>query len=587
MKPSLVLNHTDTQEPFDYVKPTTPPQKIGSLLLDMKALSRDQLHIALHEQKQTKEMLGEILVRLGFIDQDVLAIGLAARAGIEPVDLATTPFDRELLHRLPKDSARRALALPLTFDGQTLHIAMADPFDVLALDEIRRHFPRAVRIAPRVASRNAIEAQIADLDDHFGSIDDILTHLETGFREPDTASYEHPVIQLVNHILGDAVRRGASDIHLEPEDAFVRIRFRIDGTLRQIRALHQTHWPALSHRLKVMAGMNIADTRSIQDGRFQQQIGGHDVDFRVAIMPSVWGETIVVRLLDHRKSLLSLPALGYAPEAEAHLAQILEKPQGLVFVTGPTGSGKTTTLYSVLRQLSTVDVHIATLEEPVEFQLDLIRQTAIQEATGLDFAAGVRGLLRMDPDILLIGEVRDSDTAQMALRAAMTGHQVFSTLHCNDALGALPRLTDLGLSPRLLAGNLAGLIAQRLVRKLCPHCKADRKATKPERQLFAQAGLADLPLTLAEAQGCPACEHTGRKGRTVIAEILPISPVLDDLIAADATRLTILEQARAEGFTTMQEDGLRRVAKGEIAMSDLRRAVDMTRLAPPMKEGEA
>ncbi|MDD3182021.1 MAG: GspE/PulE family protein [Alphaproteobacteria bacterium] len=558
----------------------TSAQKIGDLLLGMKALSQDQLHIALHEQKTTKEMLGEILVRLGFIDQDVLAIGLAARAGIEPIDLSTTYFDTELLRQLPKESAAMALALPLSLDHHKLEIAMADPFDVIALDEIRRHFPRTLQIVPRVASRSAIEALIANLDNSFGSIDDILTHLETGFREPDAASYEHPVIQLVNHLLTDAVRRGASDIHLEPEDNFVRIRFRIDGTLRQIRALHQTHWAALSHRLKIMAGMNIADTRSIQDGRFQLQINGDDVDFRVAIMPSVWGETIVVRLLDHRKSLLPLAALGYSTTCEKKLTQIFEKPQGLIFVTGPTGSGKTTTLYSVLKKISAVDVHIATLEDPVEFQLDLIRQTAIQSSTGLDFAAGVRGLLRMDPDILFIGEVRDSDTAQMALRAAMTGHQVYSTLHCNDALGALPRLMDLGLNPRLLSGNLSGLIAQRLVRKLCPHCKTERRATNDEMSIFRQAGLIeeDSPQLIAEARGCPACEQTGRKGRTVIAEILPITPALDDLIAADAPRIHLLTQARIEGFFTMQEDGLTRVLYGDIAMSDLRRAVDLSRL---------
>lgn len=564
--------------------------KIGEILLEMQALSADQLHIVLHEQKTTKEMLGSIAVRLGFIDQDILAIGLAARAGIEPVDLATTYFDMGLLRQLPKESATRALALPLSLDGDVLEVAMADPFDVLALDEVRRHFSRQLKIVLRVASRAAIESIIADLDDNFGSMDDILTHLETGFREPDAGNYEHPVIQLVNHILSDAARRGASDIHFEPEDNFVRIRYRIDGVLRQIRALHQTHWSTLSHRIKIMAGMNIADTRSIQDGRFQMQIGGGDIDFRVAIMPSVWGETIVVRLLDHRKSLLPLSALGYNAQAEDHLARMIEKPQGLIFVTGPTGSGKTTTLYSVLKQISTVDVHIATLEEPVEFQLNLIRQTAIQEANGLDFAAGVRGLLRMDPDILFIGEVRDGDTAQMALRAAMTGHQVFSTLHCNDALGALPRLMDLGLSPQLLAGNLSGLVAQRLVRKLCPSCKTKRRASDEERRLFEQAGATRLPdkLMIVCPKGCPACEQTGRKGRTVIAEILPISPVFDDLIAAHAPRSALLAQARAEGFRTMQEDGLARVLNGEIALVDLRRAVDLSRLMPcPASSDEA
>jgi general secretion pathway protein E/type IV pilus assembly protein PilB len=293
-------------------------------------------------------------------------------------------------------------------------------------------------------------------------------------------------------------------------------------------------------------------------------------------MPTVWGETIALRLLDHRRSLLPLEVLGYSAAAEKALRQIAEKPQGITLITGPTGSGKTTTLYSLLRYLSSPEVHIATLEEPVEFQLDLIRQTAIQDSQGLGFAEGVRGLLRMDPDIIFIGEVRDSETAQMALRAAMTGHQVYSTLHCNEALGALPRLMDLGLAPRMLAGNLSGLIAQRLVRKLCPHCKRRRRAVAEECAVLRVDPA--LPPMIAEAEGCAHCEQTGRKGRTVIAEILPLSPTLDELIAADASRRELLNQARAEGFLTMQEDGIHKVLAGEITLADLRRTVDMTRM---------
>ncbi len=550
--------------------------RIGEKLIEMGALSTDQLHIALHEQRNRPAMLGAILVRLGFISQDTLAVVLAAQAGVEPVDLTQAVLDPDLLRRLPKASAARCLAIPLRLSARKLEIAMADPFDVVAMDEIRRHFPRSVDLAPRVASKAVIEAILEHHYDAAASIDEILKELETGQSKADSDSYEHPVVRLVNLLLFDAAKRGASDIHFEPERAFVRVRYRLDGTLRQVRALHRSHWPALSHRIKIMAGMNIADTRSIQDGRFQLQIGGGEVDFRVAIMPSVWGETIALRLLDHRRSLLPLEALGYSKGAEAALRAIAEKPHGITLVTGPTGSGKTTTLYSLLRYLSSLDVHIATLEEPVEFQLDLIRQTGIQDAQGLDFAAGVRGLLRMDPDIIFIGEVRDGETAQMALRAAMTGHQIYSTLHCNEALGALPRLIDLGLNPRVLAGNLSGLIAQRLVRKLCPHCKRRRRASEEETRIL-RADPA-LPPMIAEAPGCPACEHTGRKGRTVVAEILRISPKLDEMIAADAPRGDLLREARAEGFTTMQEDGLAKVLAGDIALADLRRAVDMTRM---------
>ncbi len=565
------------EEVAEATLPTSPPKmRIGERLIALGSLSEDQLRIALHEQKNKPGLMGETLARLGFITQDTLAVVLAAQAGIEPVDLSQTILDPELLRRLPKSAAARCRAIPLRLSARRLEIAMADPFDVVAMDEIRRHFPRPLEIAPRAASRAAIEAILDHHYDAAASIDEILRELETGEASPQADSYEHPIIRLVNLLLFEAARRGASDVHFEPENNFVRVRYRLDGTLRQVRALHRSHWPALSHRLKIMSGMNIADTRSIQDGRFQLQIGGGEVDFRAAVMPTVWGETLALRLLDHRRSLLPLEALGYGPAAEKALRKIAEKPQGITLITGPTGSGKTTTLYSLLRYLSSPDVHIATLEEPVEFQLDLIRQTAIQDSQGLGFAEGVRGLLRMDPDIIFLGEVRDSETAQMALRAAMTGHQVYSTLHCNEALGAVPRLIDLGLNPRTLAGNLSGLAAQRLVRKLCPHCKRRRRASAEECAVL-RADPA-LPPTIAEAEGCAHCEHTGRKGRTVIAEILPLSSALDELIAADAPRRDLLAQARAEGFLTMQEDGIAKVLAGEIALADLRRAVDMTRM---------
>lgn len=550
-------------------------RRLGEILIEDGVLTADQLHIGLLEQKRSRLRLGEALLRLGFLDQEALVLALAERAGVNAVSPDDFHPDPALLRKLPKGAAVRSLAIPLGLRGWRLEIAMADPFDVVAQDEIRRHFPRGIEIAPRVASRVAIEEMIERHYEAAASVDEILKELETGQGAQGSDLCEHPVIRLVNLLLTDAVKRGASDVHFEPESSFVRVRYRLDGVLHQIRALHLVHWPSLSHRIKIMAGMDIADTRSIQDGRFQMDVGGGTVDFRVAIMPSVRGETIAVRVLDHRRSLVPLEDLGYSLPAMAALEQIASRPHGITLVTGPTGSGKTTTLYALLRNLNRTEVHIATLEDPVEFQLDLIRQTNIQEALGLDFAAGVRGLLRMDPDILLIGEIRDAETAQMALRAAMTGHQVYATLHCNDALGALPRLVDLGLNPRLLAGNLSGLVAQRLVRLLCPACKRHRRATELEAKWLRADPSA--PPMIAEAKGCPACNHTGRKGRTVIAEVLPISGALDELVAADAPRGAMTRQARAEGFLTLQEDGVARVLAGQIALTDLRRAVDLSR----------
>ena len=404
-------SHTDEETAHNATHTTRranqPP--IGSYLLEEGLITRDQLDIALHEQGQERGFLGRILIRMGFIDEDSVAFALAARAGLPVIDLELNGPDPRLTDLLPQPLCAKHLALPIKQTGQTLVMAMADPLDLVALDALRRALPRPIKIAPCAASRRILEERIGTCLSHEGTIDTLLRLIEKGEGEADTTTataqasgtFEHPVIQLVNLLLDEAIRQGASDIHFEPEGSFVRIRYRIDGVLRSVRDVHLTHWPALSHRLKIMAGMNIADRRSIQDGRFQRAFNGKPIDFRAAIMPSVWGETIVVRLLDHGKALIALGDLGYTNEAEGKLRRIAQKPQGIILLTGPTGSGKTTTLYSLLQTISSPDIHIATLEEPVEYQLPLLRQTSIQEAQGLDFAAGVRGLLRMDPDVIL------------------------------------------------------------------------------------------------------------------------------------------------------------------------------------------
>ena len=459
--------------------------------------------------------------------------------------------------------ALRCRAIPVSLEGNTLYVAMADPYDVVAIDEIRRYFARPIEVVPRVASATDIAEALAHYDD--AVLDNLLAELEAGEgRASSEAEWEHPVIRFVNAVLTDGVRQGASDIHFEPEGNCVRLRYRIDGVLRQIRALHATHWSGLSHRLKIMAGLNIADTRSLQDGRFEMNVAGAAIDFRMAVMPVAQGENIVVRILDRRRALLPLDKLGFGAAAMADMERILERPEGIILVTGPTGCGKTTTLYSMLNKISSVESNIMTLEEPIEYQFELIRQTAVQEEQGLGFVEGVRGILRQDPDVIFIGEVRDPGTAQMALRSAMTGHQVFSTLHCIDALGALPRLVDLELHPRMLAGHISGVIAQRLVRRLCPQCRGLRAATDDEARLLkcvsvtppvhevrahANAGfteaqspylapVAERPM-IGTAVGCEYCHGTGYRGRAAVAEILRVTPELDELIATDAPRAAL------------------------------------------------
>ena len=560
------------------------PVRLGTTLVQAGHITHDQLRIALQEQKdEPNEMLGTVLLRLGFIGQKNLTQALAERAGVTTFTLSDTTLDHNLLERAPSKLYEKHMILPIKLTAQHLDLAMADPFDIVAIDTIRSYFPRQIDVIPHVVSKTDLQEMLSTLKDSFDSFDEILKALES-YEEPkeinEFTNYEHPIIRLVNYLLTDAARKGASDIHFEPEDTHIRIRYRLDGVLQQIQDLHLNHWPSLSHRIKIMANMNIADTRSIQDGRFSQDIFNNTIDFRVAIMPSVWGESISIRLLDHNHSLIPLEQLGYNNQARTQFNLVMHKPQGITFVTGPTGSGKTTTLYSLLRELSNPDIHIMTLEDPIEFQLPLIRQTAIQESQGLTFASGVRGLLRMDPDIILIGEIRDKETAQMALRAAMTGHQVYTTLHTNDALGTLPRLIDLGLNPRVLAGNISCMAAQRLVRKLCPHCAYHYEATLEEKMLLGLDKRKSIKL--AEAKGCPQCQGTGRNGRTVISEIIVPTANLDALLASNASPQELRKQAIQDGYTTMQQDAFNRLLAHDVALSDLKRTVDMTRTADPL-----
>ncbi len=553
------------------------PSRIGEKLLQSGLITPDHLQIALHEQRRSGTMLGSILVRLGFLKEEKLANILAERTGYKNIDLKKALIDPDLMAMLPKAVAERCRAVPISLLFNQLEIAMADPYDVVAMDELSRYFPRSVDIVPCVAPASDISDIIQHYSGFTTSLDSILQELETGEDSAATTeNWQHPIVRLVNTILFDAVKRGASDIHLEPETNFIRMRYRIDGVLQQVRSLHRSHWPELSHRLKIMAGMNIADTRSLQDGRFNMQVGGADIDFRMAVMPTAQGENIVIRVLDHRNALLPLEQLGFHGEALQELLKILDRPEGIVLVTGPTGCGKTTTLYSMLNKISTPEVNIMTLEDPIEYQFNLIRQTSVQEQQGLGFAEGVRGILRQDPNIIFIGEVRDGETAQMALRAAMTGHQVFSTLHCNDALGALPRLIDLGLHPRMLSGNITGVIAQRLVRKLCPHCHVTRLATVDECAIL-QCDDAQPPI-IAEAAGCAHCHHIGYRGRIAISEILRLTPELDELIAIDAPRSAMQKQIAATGFRNMRQDGVAKVLAHTISLAELRRSVDMTRM---------
>ncbi|MDR3214618.1 MAG: GspE/PulE family protein [Azoarcus sp.] len=560
--------------PTPLPSPSTPP--IGQTLRTAGLIGEDQIRIALHEQSCGHRPFGRICVELGFITEAMLRDTLSARLGRQAVELADAMIDPAALALVPETLARRHTALPLAHDeaAATLTVAMADPQDISALDALAAHCGPGIRLRPALAAESDIREA---LDRHYGhrlAIDDILQELETA--TPAAALHEtgHPLMRLVDALLIDAVKATASDIHFEPEAGFLRIRYRVDGILHQARALHIGHWPAMAVRLKVMAGLNIAETRVPQDGRVSLTVAGRPIDFRVSSLPTLHGENIVLRILDRRRGIVALDRIGFDPAHLATVARMLAQPEGLILVTGPTGSGKTTTLYAMLDHLDDEAVNIMTLEDPIEYPMARIRQTAAGDATRLGFAAGVRALLRQDPDIILVGEIRDAETAAMAIRAAMTGHRVFATLHTNNAIGAIPRLLDFGIRPALLAGNLRGVIAQRLVRRLCPDCRRSALASADERALLGLPASGNgEAVVLSHPVGCPACAGGGYRGRQAILEVLALDETLDELVAAGATPAELARAARANGYLELGDDGRRKALDGSTSLTELRRVV--------------
>tara|TARA_R110002096_G_scaffold16991_6_gene58415 strand:- start:867 stop:2576 length:1710 start_codon:yes stop_codon:yes gene_type:complete len=557
--------------------------RIGELLVQKGVVSPDQVRIALTEQKKNKDHLGKILVRLGFATEAIILDVLGGALGQQKADLAKVVVDSEAIKLIPKDLARRFHILPLTYESNRnrLTLAMADTFNVVALDQITALLGGDTDIVPLMAGEAEIEKAI---DQFYGfelSVDGILQEIETGeidyeSLEADSEEYSQPVVRLVNALLSDAVKRGASDIHFEPEEGFLRFRYRIDGVLRQVRSLHKNYWSAIAVRLKVMSGMDIAETRAPQDGRIGLSLSGRAIDFRVSTIPTVHGENIVLRVLDRQKGIVPIDEIGLEREVLDLLKLMVARPEGLLLVTGPTGSGKTTTLYSVLNHLNTESVNIMTLEDPVEYPMGMIRQTSVNEAVRLDFASGIRSMLRQDPDIILVGEIRDEDTAAMAFRAAMTGHQVFSTLHANSALGAVPRLIDMGVRPEIMAGNIIGILAQRLVRKLKPGCMEAYEPIGIERRIL---GLSEQPAgerIYRVGEEHQHAEHQGYSGRLALMELLKFDREMDELIARSATARELTDCARRSGFKTLAEVAIARVLEGVTTIDEVSRVVDLT-----------
>lgn len=554
---------------------------IGQILIAQGILTEDQLRIALLEQLKSRQPVGKLLVQLGFVSEATLRDALSEKLGLKSVDLSQIVVDPHAIRLVPRDFAKRYNVFPVALDRErnALILAISDTNNIVALDQVRAQLRGQHDLELRLSGESEIARAIDHFYGHELSIDGILHEIETGEIDYQSLQasgdeYSQPVVRLVSALLADAVERGASDIHFEPEASFLRIRYRIDGVLRQIRSLHKTYWPAMAVRIKVMAKMNIAETRAPQDGRISLSLTGRQVDFRVASQITTHGENIVLRILDRQKGIVPLEGLGLQDEHLSMLKRMIARPEGIILVTGPTGSGKTTTLYSILNHINHDGVNIMTLEDPVEYPMTLIRQTSVNEAAKLDFANGIRSLMRQDPDIILVGEIRDEDTAQMAFRASMTGHQVYSTLHSNSAIGAIPRLLDTGLSPEIMAGNIIGIIAQRLVRRLCKHCRQPYEPNEAERRLLGnRAGEAQR---IYRAVGCDHCDYQGYRGRLAIMELLKIDPEIDEMMANRATARELLRRALAKGFRTLADDGVRRVLDGSTSLEELMRVVDLT-----------
>jgi len=523
-------------------------------------LSADQRQVAERESFLKNISLEQALLELGFISEQVLVEFKASLGDVEEINLSKTVLDTALLKQFPKALAIQHQILPIALKDGALEIAMSDPFNIVGMDVLRRHLSTSLPFLKRLAPLSHV---LEAIDLHYGPSETFKELLQ----EMDAATSDtkdSPVIRMVNMFLWDAVGKKASDIHLEPQGRFVRVRYRLDGDLQNVLTFHKVYWPALIIRFKVMAGLNIAEGRRPQGGSFTFYVRGRDVDFRLSTHPVVEGESLVVRILDKSYSLRRLEDLGLTREVADFLVSSAEKSHGMVVVTGPTGSGKTTTLYSLLAQIQKPTLNIMTLEQPVEYKMSGIRQTEIQEEAGITFAQGIRSILRHDPDVILVGEIRDPDTAMMAVRASITGHQVLTTLHTQDVFGVLARLKDLGILLPMLEGHLSLIFSQRLLKQLCEACKKPRAPLAWERQLVLQKGVSDFDV-LYEKQGCPACSHKGYQGRFAIGEALHIATMLPPSFA-DLRVEDLREYALKKGLKTLGVRAFEAVKAGRTSL---------------------
>jgi type IV pilus assembly protein PilB len=570
-------------------QPQPVSRRLGDLLVREGLIDNEQLARALQEQKGSNDKLGSILVKLSFVTEENLIAFLSRQYGIQSITLSQLDIDPDILKLVPEQIARKYEVLPVKLQGNTLTLAMGDPTNVFALDDVG--FMTNLQVIPAVASQAAIRQAIdRAYDSKGGGIADIVSEMEGAAADVELvegdeeaaaskvdvfelkeSADEAPVVRLINMILVDAIRRGASDIHLEPYEKVFRVRFRVDGVLHEIMTPPKRLEAALTSRVKIMASLDIAERRLPQDGRIKLRFNQREIDFRVSTLPTIFGEKTVMRILDKDSLQLDLTMLGFDSWSLEQFTKAIHNPYGMILITGPTGSGKTTTLYSAIHTINSPDINIMTAEDPVEYNLRGVNQVQINEEIGRTFASALRAFLRQDPDVILVGETRDLETAQIGIRAALTGHLVLTTLHTNDCPSTVARLLDMGIPPFLVSSSLTLILAQRLGRKVCKDCKQPYDADEETLVPYGHVPQGLGKISFYKGKGCATCNFTGMKGRIAIYEVMPINQDIRDLIIRNAPAVEIGEAAQRQGMKTLRQNALQKVIEGGMTIEEVLR----------------
>src|SRR6266852_1608851 len=560
-------------------------RRLGDLLVAEGLVNQEQLTRALAEQKGTTEKLGSVLVRLNLVKDEQLIGFLSRQYGVPSINVSHLDVDSGILRLVPPQIAKKHEVLPVKRVANTLTLAMADPTNVFALDDVS--FMTNLQVLPVVASQAAIRRAIERnyntrgtaltelLEDQVGSVEIVDDEEERGGKvdgfELKESADEAPVVKLVNMVLVDAIQKGASDIHFESYEKIFRVRFRMDGVLHEMLAPPKRLEPAILSRLKIMSNLDIAERRLPQDGRIKLRYNTREIDFRVSTLPTIFGEKAVLRILDKEALKLDMTQLGFDEWSLEKFSAVIRQPYGMVLITGPTGSGKTTTLYSAIHTINSPDVNIMTAEDPVEYNLKGVNQVQINEGIGRTFSAALRSFLRQDPDVILVGETRDLETAQISIRAALTGHLVFSTLHTNDCPSTIARLLDMGIPPFLVASSLLLLLAQRLGRKVCRACREPYDADEESLVPYGHVPSGKGKVQFYKGKGCATCNFTGMKGRVAIYEVMPISEELRDAILKNASTAELRSMAQSQGMRSLRQAGLMKVIEGTTTVEEVLR----------------